>query len=375
MKHSAEKRGKYPAGEEMKRIAKMRNIKYVNLVNAKHCKQTREATELPTLDGETLNPVSDSHFSPFMANVGLVRDWPTFARDQSMRFDATDIFLPQIQKLLVHLERKQWRLFDKQFQTLKLNLAIKSEADRVRAVFKAIELNAMFFTPFAGGIKQRIRERITFAENTSAKMTKQLVEFFQSKQKDESINQELRIIRDRWGQYYSFLAPIFTSFYWDDSKHTLDDFTLAQKRFHELKPFFVDCFETFCRISVIAAGLESVIFGQPLGVPTAKRIMPLPEFDTIKNGTKADMLKNLAIGGMFVPFIDHTLRNGLGHNSARYSVGNDMVYYDTENPRGHQKHQISYIRFCEKVVRLYAQLEVVSIYAHWLRKVSLGLKC
>jgi hypothetical protein len=108
-------------------------------------------------------------------------------------------------------------------------------------------------------------------------------------------------------------------------------------------------------------------------MPTSKRVMALDEFDIKPNGAKPDILKQLAIGDIFVPFIEHNLRNGLGHHSAHYEVKSDSIQYATENQSGMKKHQISYTRFCEKVVKLYAQLEVVSIYAHWLRKSALGI--
>src|SRR6266404_1632782 len=93
-KHSVEKRRKHPFKKEMARIAKQGNIKYVNLVNAKHCNDAREATELATVDGQALIPIGNPHFSPFMANIQLVRDWPTFARDQSIRANAVTEFMP-----------------------------------------------------------------------------------------------------------------------------------------------------------------------------------------------------------------------------------------------------------------------------------------
>ena len=193
------------------------------------------------------------------------------------------------------------------------------------------------------------------------------------KQKDASVIRELSTIRERWSELYAAVAPIYTCLYWDDKKHTLDDFTLAQKRFEQLKPFYVDCFETFCRISVIAGGLEGIILGKGIVVPIAKRMIPIDEFDVMKNGCKPDILKQLAIGDIFVPCIDHNLRNGLGHHSAHYDVKTDCVQYSTENPKGLKRHQITYVRFCEKVVRLYSQLEVVSVYAHWLRLRALGI--
>ena len=360
-----------PSMKEAERFAKMQHIKYVNLVNAKSCKG--EGSKIRTFDGETLNPISDEHFSPFIANTPLLQDWPKFARDQGFRFKAAENFWPQIRRLRIHLERKQWALFDKQFRKLELNLPISSEAERVKATFKATELIAAFFTPFTDAVKKLIQDRIALADSASPTLTDALVKFFQAKQKDSSVIHELSTIRERWSGLYAAVAPIYTCLYWDDKKHTLDDFTLAQKRFEELKPFYVDCFETFCRISVIAAGIEGIIVSKAVGVPAAKRLIPIDEFDIMKNGIKPDVLKSLTIGDVFVPYIDHNLRNGCGHHSAHYDASNDSIRYVTENPKALKNHQMSYIRFCEKVVRLYAQLEVVSLYAHWLRQRVLGV--
>jgi hypothetical protein len=43
------------------------------------------------------------------------------------------------------------------------------------------------------------------------------------------------------------------------------------------------------------------------------------------NGSKPDMLKQLKIADLFVPFIDNKLRNGIGHNSAHYDVATDSI--------------------------------------------------
>lgn len=231
-------------------------------------------------------------------------------------------------------------------------------------------MTGKFFNAFDEKNEQRIKQRIALAETTSPSLVNQLARFFQGKRKDESIIRQLWAIRSRWGNLFEFLYPVYTCYYWDDGKHSLDSFTLAQKRFEELKPFYVDCFETFCRVSVIAAGLEGIILKGALGVPTTKRLMPLDEFGVMKNGSKPDLLRQLVIGDMFAPFIDSKLRNGIGHNSAHYDVKTDSVHYMNENEKGAKQFQISYIRFCEKVVKLYGQLEAVSRYAHWLRKAA-----
>lgn len=362
-----------PLAEGMKMLRGQQHIKYVNLTNATWCEDGDEKTDSRTFDGESLNPVNLRHLSPFLATVLLPQKLDQFQRHQAIRHAAARNHWPRIEKLLIHLERKQWSLFDKQYEELELKPKATDFAGRVAAAFEAIELNGRFFVPPSDTSDQQVRQRLALAGTTSATLCQDLAKYFQSKQKDESINQELLSIRNRWSNFYGAVAPIYNVFYWDEKKHNLDDYTLAQKRFEQLKPFFVDCFETFCRISVIAAGIEGIIFSNAIGVPKSKGIMAIHDFDVMPNGSKPDILKQQVVAGLFVPYIDHNLRNGLGHHSAHYEVKSDSIRYATENQLGLKTHQISYARFCEKVVRLYAQLELVSLYAHWLRKSALGI--
>jgi hypothetical protein len=81
------------------------------------------------------------------------------------------------------------------------------------------------------------------------------------------------------------------------------------------------------------------------------------------NGLKQNILDKLAIADLFIPFIDHRLRNGIGHNAARYDVVEDKINYKN----GTQYYSIYYIEFCDKVVKLYGQLELISLYSNWLQ--------
>ena len=86
------------------------------------------------------------------------------------------------------------------------------------------------------------------------------------------------------------------------------------------------------------------------------------------NGNKHTLLKQLSIGDVFVPFIDAKLRNGVGHNAAHYDVTVDAIVYRNHSPsRGIEEFNVSYVRFCEKLVRLYGQLEASVPVVHFLR--------
>jgi hypothetical protein len=365
-----------PITQRMKSFAGQQHIKYVRLRNARPFRDHADAADVITLDGENLIPLSPVPFSPYMATLGVfehMEDSLLFREHQGVRALSAEKFFAELGKLTTHFERKQWRLFDKEFQKLHLDLPVATEADRVGALFTAAELNGRFFCKESDNIAQRVEQRIALATNTSASLVTDLVHYFQNDKKDESLVRELWSIRANWSKCYGFLAPLFIMFYWDGKRASLDTFTLAQKRFDELKPFYVECFETFCRLSVIAAGVEGIVQNNVVGVPVSKGAMTLADFDHTNNGAKSPILKNLVIGDLFAPFIDHNLRNGIGHHSAHYDVKKDAVEYTNESKKGRTSFQISYIHFCEKVVRLYAQIEAVSLYAHWLRQLAVGI--
>ena len=359
---------------QMERITKMENLKYVNLKNAKKCDDDSSITDVKTFDCETLNPVAEGkHFSPFMATAHMPKNREQFDVHQAIRRAAANTYWPQIHKLLTHFERKRWDLFDKQLNELELGLTVTTEMDRTKALFIAIEKWEMAFAPDEHNANEMILKRIALARATSRPLLEDLSNYFKAKRKDETITQELVSVRGQWAKFYSFLSPIYYSFYWDDRRYSLNDYTLCEKRFDELKPFYVDCFETFCRISVIAGAMEGIIYKKALGIPITKRIVSMDEFDTMENGRKPDLLRQLKITDLFVPYIDNKLRNGIGHHSAHYDVQSDMIKYRSENKGGIQDFQISYMDFCTKIVHLYRQLHFVSKYAHWLRQSTLGV--
>lgn len=176
-----------------------------------------------------------------------------------------------------------------------------------------------------------------------------LAKHFQSKGKDESIFRELRNLRGKFAAFYPFLSNLYLRFYWDEKRNKIGSYKVTEKRFPELKTFYVDCFETFCRVSAIAAGIEGITYQSALGVPLAKRVMTLDEYETANNGTKPDLIKHLKIADLFVPFIDNKLRNGIRHHAAHYESNSDTVEYTVENAKGIQNLSMPYTVFCEKI--------------------------
>lgn len=123
----------------MKLIQKEAKKEYVKLENAVWADEEEESINVRTFDGETLVPVKEGeHFSPFMATFFIVRDPQKFRQHQGMRMRAAEVFWPQLAKLLIHLERKNWNLFDAQMKELAIAVDGSSEAERTRAAFNAL---------------------------------------------------------------------------------------------------------------------------------------------------------------------------------------------------------------------------------------------
>ena len=338
--------------------------------------QDESIQHVKTFDSETLVPLSlDRNVTAFMATCRLPKDFEQFRRHQSTRFSASLGVRPEIEKLLIHFDNRNWPLFDKQAVILDFgDVNFKDESDRLRFVLRALEQYGMFFRPGTESLAQLVRQRVNLAESGSPLGMDCLSSYFVKSRKDVSLWAEVEGIRKRWPRIFPGLSGIYNALYWDDLKHSLDDYSLAEKRFEELKPFYVDCFETLCRLSVIAAAIECVIQTGQAGVQSTKRILAVEEFETAtKNGNKPNFLKDLVVADIFVPFIDSKLRNGLGHHSARYHVVKDLIEYSNENQNGVQHMTISYVRFCEKVVRIYGQVELASIYLNWVKGKSMGL--
>jgi hypothetical protein len=241
-------------------------------------------------------------------------------------------------------------------------------ASKTKVLYKSIENYGLLFCK-DNAIHKLIKQRLNQAESISRGETAKLADYYKTRKKDIAIENQLHDIRRRWAKLFPALAALYTTHYWDASQYQITGFTLAQKRFDELKSLYVDSFETFCRISVLAASIEGIISVGRAVIPRARGEFTIEEFDLFKNGNKPDILRRLGplISDLFVPYMNHRLRNGIGHNSAKYDVVSDQVHYVTENERGITPYNVPYISFCESMFNLYIQLEVVSLYINWAR--------
>jgi hypothetical protein len=154
--------------------------------------------------------------------------------------------------------------------------------------------------------------------------------------------------------------------YWSVPPKDLSVLSLPDKQFDRLKQLYVDSFETFCRLTVVAVAHETIIHHKSLAIPTAKGEMTIWQYEAMNNGIKHTILSKYPIHDLFVPVIDHQLRNGIGHHSAQYVATRDeVVYYRQDGQRLHEIH-IPYAQFAFKVLEIVSAVELAALYFHRL---------
>jgi len=340
---------------------------YTLLKNGKWVEDESAAKSELRFDSENLSSrLPGAQAMPFIETAFLAKDLESSRKVFGQRFSAMRTGWPVIEKMLVHEANGSLELFNRSLSELNAQTTADSNIEMVALLLSVLDQFGSEFLLDDGLVRRRITALIDKASSKEAPMGEALA-YYKSEQRLVSLWQQLTAIRRDWGTVYFMVAPIYWGLLWDPSKASLDDYTLCQKRFDDLRGFFVDCFETFCRLSVVTAGFEGIAEINQFLIPFPVRARPVSDLELMPNGNKHTLLRSLQHGDIFIPFIDAKLRNGVGHNSAHYDVITDTIRYRNQSPsRGIEDFSISYVRFCEKVVRLYGQLEACAPLIHFM---------
>ncbi|MFZ5497056.1 MAG: hypothetical protein ACOZE5_17190 [Verrucomicrobiota bacterium] len=333
-------------------------VKYTLLKNAAWRDDMHDASHERKFDTETLMSIDpDETMMPILHAPFLAKDMEASMQRHGERYHAMQEFWPRLEKMAVHQQNRNRALFAKVAIELGYDEPIKTDHDMLMTMLHGFDAYGSIFACDAGAARTQVG-KLTGAARRATTGRAELIAFFEAEHRWVQLWNQLMSLRRVWAsKVCPIILPVFRAFDWDPAKASLAEYTLSQKRFEELRPFFVDAFETLCRISVIAAGMECVAKRGRLAIPLSKRDMPLAEFEGLANGAKPDILRNLDIGPLFVPFIDAKLRNGIGHHSAHYRVELDDIYYQNQSGSTIERFSIGYMQFCEKLIRLYAQVE------------------
>lgn len=216
--------------------------------------------------------------------------------------------------------------------------------------------------------RSRINQRIALATSISPTLTNHLASDFHESGRIKEIWRQLQHFHDSLVDCYPYLRPLLQpKIYWKQEEN-LVNYVVCDKRFSPLKNLYIESFETFCRLSVIAIAIEEIIFFQKLEIPTKKSSLDLWSYEKLANAKKRDHLKNFPIADMFVPFMDTLLRNGIGHNSANYDSSKDEVVCIQQSGTSLTEYRMPYTIFCDKVLELASVLFHSEEYFYTLLK-------
>jgi len=307
-------------------------------------------------------------FSPFLSEALKLspQAHKASAREEGLRRDWIEKLWPWIQRLMIHFERRNKRLFDKEAKIEKESPNALNWGSRMALFYKLIENALNRFTLTLPADHRRVQQRIALAQTIPGNLFDQLVELYNSTSRMAKLWTELQSVRSEFLAYYLFLSPILRTLYWSEPPKSLAAYQVAEKKFDELKHLYVDCFETLCRLTVIVVGLEAIVHHGKLSLPTKRGEMSLWEYEAMPNGNKPSQLIHYPVHDLFVPFMDHNLRNGIGHHSAMYDGKRDEVVYYKREQENLVEVWLPYTEFAYKVLQIYSALELASLYFHAL---------
>jgi hypothetical protein len=334
------------------------DVKFTLLKNGIWRDGVYEAPHERKFDSETLISIDpEEPMMPFLRVPFLAKDMEAGMRRHAEIHHALAEFWPALERMAVHQQNRNRRLLKKIAREFGYKDPIKSDAGALVTMLHAFDAYGNILQCDEGAARSEIAKLIRSLQRRKSGQP-ELLAFYEENGRWMQLWNQLMSLRRMWANtVFPIVFPVYRSFDWDPAKASLAEYTLSQKRFEDLRPFFVDAYETLCRFAVLAAGMEcAATHGSP-AIPLAKRAMPLAEFEGMPNGAKPDILNKLKTGKLFVPFIDAKLRNGIGHHSAHYRALLDDIYYQNQSGANIEQFSISYIQFCEKLIRLYAQVE------------------
>jgi len=346
---------------------KTADIRYTKIVNADWLEGLFPVPFVVKNDSETLIYKNlPDQISPFIATSFDPIDPKRFHADRELRFGFIERHWHVLQNCRIYYKNADCKRFHQQMEILNPKFTSTGPAMNREKLFTYYRNFAKPFTPATDQSREFLAERLGRAWTASPERCYELRLWLHDGW-HELLENQFFAIKEQWVTIFHMISPLYMSLYWDSSKHNLDEYSLAQKRFVDLKPFYIDVFESLARISVIAVGIEGILRNGELTYSTRKGDRPLEDFKKTDNGSKWDLLQKMPVADSFAELGSSRLRNGIGHNAAHYTVKTDSIEYRNESKNGPSvTGEISYTQFCAKLISLYRQWEVASVYIWWL---------
>ena len=165
------------------------------------------------------------------------------------------------------------------------------------------------------------------------------------------------------------MSPVLNLRYWKEEPANLTEFSVTSKSFGPIRSFYLNCFETISKISVLAIGVEAIAHGRQLSIPARKRSLSvIPDFAELGAANKVDHLeKHPPLDKLFVPHMPTNIRNGIGHNSSFYdSKSDEVVCVKSISGEIEETYRENYTLFCRRVLDLISSILRLETYLYVL---------
>ena len=113
----------------------------------------------------------DERFSPFIATFGNIKNWEQYPLDESLRQLWVAKNWPYCERCMIHFERKQWDLFDKESPSTG---EVPDPTTRLVSLYTAISAGFSKFTLNTTGRQTRVLQRVALARAIVPKLFSQL---------------------------------------------------------------------------------------------------------------------------------------------------------------------------------------------------------
>lgn len=328
-------------------------FKFRDPENGKWADNEDGAVKILTFSDELVVPAGmPDYISPFIASWGRY-DFDAFRTDETFRQQFVRNLFGYGERCRTHFERGNWALFDKESPPTEETPTPKSRLTHLYMFYTAA---FMKFTRPTEADRARIRQRLIYAKSAEPIRFDELAQYYLGSGRIMSLWREIFSVRRSFINCYNSIQPLIMVRYWKEEYR--EPVTVTDKRFNELRQLYIDCFETLCRLLVLAMGYEMVIQHSQLLIPTKKGTMTLDEFERLANAAKRDHFSKMAVGDLFLPVLDTDFRNGIGHHSAHYEQEPDAIVVFDSKESGTVSRVMGYTEFCDKVLDLFAAFEL-----------------
>lgn len=329
--------------------------------NARWVRTEKGARAEKTFYPELLTPRTFS-FSPFLTIPFLFTNFSQFQTHEKARSIWRTNHWPALTRLVTHYEQDNGALFDKEIVRLGEQPSKPTKPDRLELLLKVQVACLRWFTFDDSDCWPRIKQRVSLANGIAPILVRQFADEFRASGRMYELWKQIHRIHDEFMKNFPPLSPILQLRYWKDIPKSLDDYEVADKQFSELRHLYASCFETLCRISVIAIAFETIIFHKALETPTKNGTLSLWQFEQLQNAQKVPHLNKYPISDMFIPFLNTDLRNGISHNAAHYDAAMDEIVCVKGQGARLVRSRLKYTDFCHTTLKLFSRMWYLEAY-------------